>query len=100
MAFNMGTENRWFYFFFKKRLPISLYIIIPLVVALIAFSSGFIALILFDYFLVDNDLLKLAPSLKSETREFLRWTKLETLGFTLLGMLAGIGIGYAILNPL
>lgn len=100
MAFNMGTENRWFYFFFKKRLPISLYIIIPLVVALIAFSSGFIALVLFDYFLVDNDLLKLAPSLKSETREFLRWTKLETLGFTLLGMLAGIGIVYAILNPL
>ncbi len=96
----MSTENRWFYFLFKKRLPISLYIIIPLVVALIAFSSGFIALVLFDYFLVDNHILSLVPSLKTEVRELLRWIKLETLGFTLLGILAGIGIVYAILNPL
>ncbi len=88
MAFNSGTENRWFYFLFKKRLPISLYIIIPLVVALIAFSSGFIALVLFDYFLVDNNVLSLAPSLKPEVRELLRWTKLETLGYTLSGAVA------------
>nr|MBC8285869.1 HAMP domain-containing protein [Nitrospinota bacterium] len=37
---------------------------------------------------------------KPEVRELLRWTKLETLGFTLLGAVAGIGIVYAILNPL
>lgn len=100
MAFNKGSENSWFYFLFKKRLPISLYIIIPLVVALIAFSSGFIALVLFDYFLVDNQVLSLVPFLKPEVRELLRWTKLETLGFTFLGAVAGIGIVYAILNPL
>jgi PAS domain S-box-containing protein len=100
MAFNTGTENRWFYFLFKKRLPISLYIIIPLVVALIAFSSGFIALVLFDYFLVDNHVLSLAPSIKSEVHELLRWIKLEILGFSFLGAVAGIGIVYAILNPL
>ncbi len=100
MAFNTGTENHWFYFLFKKRLPISLYIIIPFVVALIAFSSGFIALVLFDYFLVSNHILTLAPSLKSEVGELLRWTKLEIMGFTSLGAVAGVGIVYAILNPL
>ncbi|MBT3367280.1 MAG: HAMP domain-containing protein [Nitrospina sp.] len=100
MAFKSGTDNHWFYFLFKKRLPISLYIIIPFVVTLIAFSSGFIALVLFEYFLLDNNILALAPSIKSEVKELLYWTKLEILGFTFLGALAGIGIVYAILNPL
>jgi len=100
MATNSRMKNRWYYFFFKKRLPISLYIIIPLVVGLIAFSSGFIALVLFDYFLVNNHVLSLAPFLKSEVSELLRWTKLEILGFTFLGAVAGVGIVYAILNPL
>ncbi|MBT5632153.1 MAG: HAMP domain-containing protein [Nitrospina sp.] len=100
MAFNSGSDNHWFYFLFKKRLPISLYIIIPFVVTLIAFSSGFIALVLFEYFLVDNDVLALAPSIKSEVQGLLYWTKLEILVFTFLGALAGIGIVYAILNPL
>jgi PAS domain S-box-containing protein len=100
MAFNSGTDNRWFYFLFKKRLPISLYIIIPFVVALIAFSSGFIALVLVETFFVDNLVLSLAPSLKLEVNTLLRWTRLEIVGFTLLGAIAGIGIVYAILNPL
>lgn len=100
MAFNSATENRWFYFLFKKRLSISLYVIIPFVVALIAFSSGFIALVLFDDFLGDNRVLSLEPSIKSEVDALLRWTKLEILGFTILGGLAGMGIAYAILNPL
>ncbi len=100
MVSKPGTANRWFYFLFKKRLPISLYIIIPFVVALIAFSSGFIALVLFEYFLVDSDVLFLAPSLKPEVNALLSWTRLEILGFTCLGAVAGIGIVYAILNPL
>jgi methyl-accepting chemotaxis protein len=93
-------NKRWFYFLFKKRLPISLYIIIPFVVTLIAFSSGFIALVLFEYFLVENQILSLVPALKPEVNELLRWTRLEILGFTFLGAVAGIGIVYAILHPL
>ena len=100
MALNSDKDNRWFYFLFKKRLPISLYIIIPLVVALIAFSSGFIALVLFEYFLVNNEALFLVPSINLEVLKLLRWTKLEILGFTILGAVAGVGIVYAILNPL
>lgn len=100
MAFDSGADNRWYYFLFKKRLPISLYIIIPFVVSLIAFSSGFIALVLFEYFLIDKNILLLAPSLKPEVNALLYWTKLEILGFTFLGVLAGVGIVYAILNPL
>ena len=93
-------NKRWFYFLFKKRLPISLYIIIPFVVALIAFSSGFIALVLFEYFLVENHILSLVPALKPEVNELLRWTRQEILGFTFLGAVAGVGIVYAILHPL
>ena len=100
MALNSSKENHWFYILFKKRLPISLYIIIPFVVALIAFSSGFIALVLFDYFIVNNHIVALAPSLKPEIGKLLRWTKLEIMGFTSLGGVAGVGIVYAILNPL
>jgi PAS domain S-box-containing protein len=100
MAFKSAKNNRWFYFLFKKRLPISLYIIIPFVVVLVAFSSGFIALVLFEYFLVNNNVLSLAPSLKPEVNALLYWIRWEILGFTFLGLLAGIGIVYAILNPL
>jgi PAS domain S-box-containing protein len=100
MAFDPRTENHWYYFLFKKRLPISLYIIIPFVVSLIAFSSGFIALVLFEYFLIDNSVLSLAPFMEPKINELLRWTKLEILGFTFLGGLAGVGIVFAILNPL
>ena len=100
MAINPRADNQWFYFLFKKRLPISLYFIIPLVVALIAFASGFIALVLVETFFADSKILFLMPSLKSEVNALLRWTRLEILGFTFLGGVAGIGIVYAILNPL
>ena len=100
MAINPRADNQWFYFLFKKRLPISLYFIIPLVVALIAFASGFIALVLVETFFADSKILSLMPSLKSEVNALLRWTRLEILGFTFLGGVAGIGIVYAILNPL
>jgi PAS domain S-box-containing protein len=100
MALNPDTENYWYYFLFKKRLPISLYIIIPLVVALIAFSSGFIALVLFEYFLVSKNVFTLTPLAIPEVKDFLYWTKLEIIGFTTLGAWAGVGIVYAILNPL
>lgn len=100
MAQIPDTNNRWFYFLFKKRLPVSLYFIVPLVVALIAFASGFIGLILLEQFLESNHISSLSPTLNMEASRLLSWTRLEVLVFTLLGGIAGVGIVFAILNPL
>ncbi len=100
MAQNPYTNNHWFYFLFKKRLPISLYFIVPLVVALIAFASGFIGLVLLDNFLEGNNVASISPTLKTEINRLLKWTRLEVIGFTVLGGIAGVGIVFAILNPL
>ncbi len=91
--------NRLFQFLFKKRLSISLFIILPAIGALIAFSSGFVALTLVDNFLAQNDGLLVSDTL-FQARSALRYIKLEVLGFTLLGLAAGLGIAYAILHPL
>ena len=100
MAQSPDTNNRWFYFLFKKRLPVSLYFIVPLVVALIAFSSGFIGLVLLEQFLESNHIFSLSPTIKTEASRLLAWTRFEVLVFTTLGGIAGVGIVFAILNPL
>ncbi len=100
MAQSQNTNNRWFFFLFKKRLPVSLYFIVPLVVALVAFSSGFIGLVLLEDFLQGNDLSSLSPTILNEADRLLKQTRLEVLFFTALGALAGTGIVFAILNPL
>ncbi len=100
MAQNPDTNNRWFYFLFKKRLPVSLYFIVPLVVALIAFASGFIGLVLLEQFLESNQIPSFSPTIKTEVSRLLAWTRFEVLIFTLLGGIAGVGIVFAILNPL
>ncbi|PIQ95580.1 MAG: hypothetical protein COV67_14125 [Nitrospinae bacterium CG11_big_fil_rev_8_21_14_0_20_56_8] len=92
-------QNRWFHFLFRKRLTISLFVIMPLVVALTAFASGFIALVLVEYYLPGTP-----RSLHSESgqpvSEMVHWIRMEVLAFTLLGGLAGAGIAFAILDPL
>ncbi|MBL4664917.1 MAG: HAMP domain-containing protein [Nitrospinaceae bacterium] len=100
MAQSPDTNNRWFYFLFKKRLPVSLYFIVPLVVALIAFASGFIGLVLLEQFLESNHISSLSPIMKTEASRLLAWTRFEVLAFTTLGGIAGVGIVFAILNPL
>jgi PAS domain S-box-containing protein len=100
MAQIPDTNNRWFYFLFKKRLPVSLYFIVPLVVALIAFASGFIGLVLLEQFLESNHIPSLSPTMNTEVSRLLAWTRFEVLVFTMLGSIAGAGIVYAILNPL
>lgn len=100
MAQSQNTNNRWFYFLFKKRLPVSLYFIVPLLVALVAFSSGFIGLVLLEGFLQDNAISSFSPAIKTEVEQLLKWTRLEVLLFTALGGMAGAGIVFAILNPI
>ncbi|MBC8284580.1 MAG: HAMP domain-containing protein [Nitrospinae bacterium] len=100
MAQNPDATNHWFYFLFKKRLPVSLFFIVPLVVALVAFSSGFIALVLLDNFLESNNVASVSPVMKTEVAQLLGQIKFEVLGFTAMGALAGIGIVFAILNPI
>ncbi|MFT4579259.1 MAG: PAS domain S-box-containing protein [Nitrospinales bacterium] len=100
MAQIPDTNNRWFYFLFKKRLPVSLYFIVPLVVALIAFASGFIGLVLLEQFLESNNVSTLSPTMNTEASRLLAWTRIEVLVFTTLGGVAGVGIVFAILNPI
>ncbi|KMP11705.1 hypothetical protein UR09_01970 [Candidatus Nitromaritima sp. SCGC AAA799-A02] len=99
MPFGLEIARRWFYFLFKKRLSISFFIIIPLVLGLTAFASGFIALVLIDIFLQDTN-VSLSVLGAAKLKEVVRYIRMEVLGFTVLGFLAGIGIAYAILNPL
>ncbi|MEE9258477.1 MAG: ATP-binding protein, partial [Nitrospinaceae bacterium] len=87
------------YLLFKKKLTASLFVIIPAVVALTAFSSGFIALVLVDHYLIDPQ-APFIPLGGKLIRDVVGQIKLVVLGFTLLGLLAGAGIAYAILHPL
>ncbi|MBI4383191.1 MAG: PAS domain S-box protein [Nitrospinae bacterium] len=91
--------TRSFQILFKKRLSISLFVILPAIGALIAFSSGFVALALVDNFMAQNGEF-ISTEVLFQARAVLRYVKLEVLGFTLLGLAAGFGIAYAILHPL
>lgn len=91
--------TRSFQLLFKKRLSISLFVILPAIGALIAFSSGFVALALVDNFMAQNGEF-IPTDVLFQARSALRYIKLEVLGFTLLGLAAGLGIAYAILHPL
>ncbi|MCH8156680.1 MAG: HAMP domain-containing protein [Nitrospinae bacterium] len=99
MPLGLEIARRWFFLLFKKRLSISFFVIIPLVLGLTAFASGFIALVLVENFLlkggVPSSALGRAPVL-----EVLGYIRFEVLAFTVLGIFAGVGIAYAILNPL
>ena len=94
-----GAKNRWFYLLFKKRLTASLFVIIPLVVALTAFASGFIALVLVDHYLIDAR-PPLVPISRTLILDLVGQIKIVVLGFTVLGLFVGGGIAYAILQPL
>lgn len=83
----------------EKRRTISLFVIIPLVIALFAFSSGFVALDLIEYFLLDS-VVPFKPIKRAGVDELLVYVKIEVLSFTVLGIIAGIGIAYALLKPL
>ncbi|QPJ64865.1 MAG: HAMP domain-containing protein [Candidatus Nitrohelix vancouverensis] len=94
-----GVFDRFVYYLFRKRLTASLFIIIPVVVGLTAFSSGFIALILTEQFLSKAS-LTFTLFQKKQAAELLLGIKLEILVFTVLGCAAGVGIAVAILQPL
>ncbi len=81
-------------FLFTKRLTLSLFVILPLVFALTAFASGFIALIVAEHYLLGEGP---TPDAVQKTMSAIR---IEVLGFTLLGALAGLGVAYAIVNPI
>lgn len=83
----------------NKKLSPGLFLIIPMVVALFAFSSGFVALDLMEYFFLGKN-VSLEPLGQEKIREILGIIKLEILFFTVLGIFSGLGIAYAISKPL
>ncbi len=91
--------NSWFDLFFKKRQPVDLKLILPVVMALTAFASGFIALNLAESFLNPNNPPYTSPS-QEKVRDLIHLIRIEVLAFTILGALAGWGIAIAVLNPL
>lgn len=87
--------KNWFHFLFKKRLSASLFFILPIVLALTAFSSGFIALIFLDNFVTSSN-KSISPSDMYTLSIVINYIRKEILMFTLLGAAAGFGIAYAI----
>lgn len=100
MPFGLEIARRWFYLLFKKRLSISFFVIIPLVLGLTAFASGFIALVLIEYFLPVGGTPSFGGPGPEKLLEVVEYIRFEVLAFTILGILAGVGIAFAILNPL
>lgn len=84
-----------FHFLFKKRLATSLFFILPVVLGLTAFSSGFIALIFIDYFF-SSDRGSMTPAIVALVNDATFYIRHEVLIFTFLGGIAGFGIAYAI----
>ncbi len=89
--------QRWFDFLFRKRSTANPFIIIPIVVALIGFSSGFTALVFVEHYR-DFGVLSHLQALQVET--LLGGIRFEVVIFTLIGGLAGLGIAFAIHNPM
>jgi nitrogen-specific signal transduction histidine kinase/HAMP domain-containing protein len=89
--------QRWFDFLFRKRSTANPFVIIPIVVALIGFSSGFTALVFVEHYR-DFGVLSNLQSLQVET--LLGGIRFEVLIFTLIGGFAGLGIAFAIHNPI
>jgi PAS domain S-box-containing protein len=87
--------KNWFHLLFKKRLSASLFFILPIVLALTAFSSGFIALIFLDNFVTSSS-QSISPSDMYTLSIVINYIRKEILMFTLLGGAAGFGIAYAI----
>lgn len=87
--------KKWFHFLFKKRLFTSLFFILPIVLALTAFSSGFIALIFLDNYVTTSG-NSISPSNMVTLRIVINYIRKEILMFTVLGGMAGFGIAYAI----
>ncbi len=96
---NQDAELGAFRTFAKKRLSLSLFFILPTVIALFAFSSGFVALDILDYFFLEKN-KPFVPLEREFVSKILGLIKLEVLLFTVLGIGAGIGIAYGILKPL
>lgn len=87
--------KNWFYFLFKKRLPTNLFFTLPIVLGFTAFSSGFIALLFIDQFLLSAN-SAVPPDLAAEMKELVHFIRREILIFTVLGGVAGFAIAYAI----
>ena len=96
---NQDTELGAFRTFAKKRLSLSLFFILPTVIALFAFSSGFVALDILDYFFLEKN-KPFVPLEREFVSKILGLIKLEVLLFTVLGIGAGVGIAYGILKPI
>ncbi len=96
---NQDAELGTFRTFAKKRLSLSLLFILPAVIALFAFSSGFVALDILDYFFLEKN-KPFVPLEWEFVSKILGLIKLEVLLFTVLGIGAGIGVAYGILKPM
>lgn len=87
----------WLDFLFRKRSTVNPFFIIPIVVALIGFSSGFTALVFVEHYR-DFGVLSSLQSVQVET--LLGGIRFEVLIFTLIGGFAGLGIAFAIDKPM
>jgi two-component system, NtrC family, nitrogen regulation sensor histidine kinase GlnL len=96
---NQDVEQGAFRTFAKKRLSLSLLFILPAVIALFAFSSGFVALDILDHFFLEKN-KPYVPLEWEFVSKILGLIKLEVLLFTVLGIGAGIGVAYAIIKPM
>ncbi len=96
---NQDVEQGAFRTFVKKRLSLSLLFILPAVIALFAFSSGFVALDILDHFFLEKN-KPYVPLEWEYVSKILGLIKLEVLLFTVLGIGAGIGVAYAIIKPM
>ncbi|MFQ5673632.1 MAG: ATP-binding protein [Nitrospinales bacterium] len=83
----------------NKKLSPGLFLVVPMVVALFAFSSGFVALDLMEHFFLTEN-VPFEPLEQAKIHETMGIIKLEILFFTVLGVFSGLGIAYAISKPL